>query len=296
MAFVVERGAERFGSGERLSGALVREEIAVSRHCESTLQRGFTLVELIVVMAIIGLLIALLLPAVQSARESGRRAACQNNLRNQGVALQNFHALHRHFPAGHWIEGVLEFSWCLELLPQLEQASLADQFDRTKPIQDAAGNLAIAMTPLSVFCCPSAVSHFPGKTDYGGIMGSALTSTTWANAFNNGVMIEVVWPKNDVISLASITDGSSQTICVAEASDREPLEGGMWITGYNCFSHDNGVVNSSDSGEIHSRHVGGAFVAMADGATRFLQSRVDAYVIGALCTRDHGEVIAGTSY
>ena len=74
-----------------------------SRICR---QHGFTLVELLVVIAIIGILVSLLLPAIQAARESARKITCQNHLKQQGLALQNYHGVHGQFPLGLYGGGV----------------------------------------------------------------------------------------------------------------------------------------------------------------------------------------------
>src|SRR5262245_12875336 len=99
---------------------------------------GLTLVELLVVIAIIGLLVSLLLPAVQAARESARRTSCSNNLRQIGIALSNYESVYKLFPPsstsdveqGAWLlhpELRHIHSWLSLILPQLEQSNLKDR-------------------------------------------------------------------------------------------------------------------------------------------------------------------------
>jgi prepilin-type N-terminal cleavage/methylation domain-containing protein len=258
-----------------------------ARTCPS----GFTLVELIAVVAIIGVLMSLLLAAVQATRESARKASCSNNLREQLFALQEFHAAHNRFPAGRQMTKVGEYSWCLETLPVLEQTALYARFDRMRPWTDSA-NRTVAGTNLRVFRCPSALKKFDGKTDYGGITGSSITVTTGFD-FSNGVLIEIGRLRRDFLTEAEIVDGTSQTILVAEAVDGDENAGGRWISGYNCFSHDNGPINGPLGGDIFSRHPSGAFVGLADGSARFLSQNTAAFVVGALCTRNGAELVNG---
>ena len=128
--------------------------------------RAFTLVELLVVITIIGILIALLLPAVQAAREAARRVQCQNNLKQLGLALLNYHAAHNVFPpSGNWDragganidtenEGRVSQNWVISILPFLEQQALYDAFDLSKYISDSANQPARG-TRLTVMLCPS---------------------------------------------------------------------------------------------------------------------------------------------
>jgi prepilin-type N-terminal cleavage/methylation domain-containing protein/prepilin-type processing-associated H-X9-DG protein len=248
-------------------------------------RRGTTLAELLVVLAIVGMLISLTLPAVQACRESSRRSGCINNLRNQLLAVQSICATTQAFPPGrHWL-GNREFSWCLPSLRFLEQSDSYDQFDRAKHWSDPAGNLAIADSPLPVFVCPSAVLSLPGKMDYAGIGGSLIHQTP-GTSIANGVMVEVGGRRRDPIRPADITDGASYTIVIAECVDRESDVGGRWISGFNCISQDDGGVASQPGGEIFGRHPGGAVAAFADGRVSFVLKSVQPDVLGALCTRN----------
>src|SRR5438093_12254790 len=84
---------------------------------------GFTLVELLVVIAIIGVLVALLLPAVQAAREAARRMSCSNQLKQLGLALQNYHDTYNAFPPARHAGGV-NICWLVRILPYIEQGSV----------------------------------------------------------------------------------------------------------------------------------------------------------------------------
>jgi prepilin-type N-terminal cleavage/methylation domain-containing protein len=171
---------------------------------------GFTLVELLVVITIIGILIALLLPAVQAAREAARRMACTNNLKQIGLALQNYASQRGVFPPGAilknyptsgtanydpWaddaagrLNGTQGTSWMLQTLPFIEQHALFDQWKFDK---NAKNNQAVGATDIGVFYCPTrrsrvrpddAIMMFQnwksGGTDYAGCIGAQ-------NAYDN---------------------------------------------------------------------------------------------------------------
>jgi type II secretory pathway pseudopilin PulG len=260
-----------------------------------TIRGGITLIELLVVISIIGLLCGILLPAVQTVRESGRRAQCQNNLRNQVLALQCSHDLFLALPSAKKKVNGLETSWYLTIMPQLEQASLQTNYDYNAPFSDAKQNLQITTTILPILRCPSSVRKYVGDCDYGGMSGSLLTAQSWENAFLNGVIITPEEKLGRPIDLSCITDGTSQTIAIAENADRIAPHG-LWIHPENAFSHDNGGINSQGPGEIYSLHKSGSFVAFMDGSTRYLSVNTAPEIVGALCTRDFGEIVNSQSF
>ncbi len=174
-------------------------------------KRGFTLVELLVVIAIIGILVGLLLPAVQQAREAGRRAVCQNNIRQVMLASMNFQSAQQRFPTGASSAMIFPSandsmifnagSLMAQILPYMDQAVLFDQIQATDPSVAALdGTGSASDTPQPLFICPSA-SQTDGGDDltggsfsshYLGISGSADPdvdddSTIDARVFINGV-------------------------------------------------------------------------------------------------------------
>ena len=143
---------------------------------------GFTLVELLVVVAIIGTLLGLLLPAVQSAREAARATACRNNIRQTGIALHHLHDHKQRLPAG-WRgvtrgqnppvanDDVPGWGWTADLLPQLEADGVHRLIDFTKPIHDPAAasrNQSAREAVIPSFLC---ASDTRGPTETGGVFG-----------------------------------------------------------------------------------------------------------------------------
>ncbi len=130
--------------------------------CGRQRRRGFTFIELLVVIAIISILVALLLPAVQQAREAARRTVCKSQLMQLGIALQNYHDAFEMFPAGtvNPTGPVISEpsgyhrSWIIAILPYLEQRALAEQFHEALRVYDPSNDAARAHV-LEVLRCPS---------------------------------------------------------------------------------------------------------------------------------------------
>ena len=251
-------------------------------------RNAFTLIELFTVLAIISILAGLLLPAVQQTREAARRATCANNLRQQGHAILAYESAHRSLPAG--AEFRTFHSWATQILPFLEQRNLHQRMDFEVP-WNAPRNILFAKTSLSTFSCPSSWKNFPGNTDYSGISGSSWNSKT--NLGRNGLLFPVS-PRHRAIKFAEVTDGTSQTLIIAEAVALGEQNHGFWASGLNCIGHDDGSINNllGSRDEIASMHPGGANVAFADGSTRFLSQSLPLEIVGALCTRSNSEIVS----
>src|SRR4051794_13486197 len=122
--------------------------------------RGFTLIEVLVVVAIIGVLVALILPAVQMAREAARRTQCSSNLKQIGIALHAYHGGHNTFPSGGWIPLFgqprtrnMNIGWTAAILPGLEQKPLYDALNFELPYDDPV-NATAGYTVLAIYLCP----------------------------------------------------------------------------------------------------------------------------------------------
>lgn len=256
---------------------------------------GFTLVELLVVIAIIAILVGLLLPAVQAAREAARKASCKNNLHQIGLALHAYHDTHRTLPTGciQWRQfnspnPYRQFAWSALLLPFLEQHNLHAQIDFGRPF-DSPINADAAATRLSVYECPTADSRelVRGQTDYGGLYGETMADRTQEDGM-------FLYERS--IAFRDVTDGLSNTMAVSEDVGGPDSE---WINGRNVFVQSGGINDPTawiGDNEIRSRHGAGAMVLFVDGRAVFMSQTIDLKVLGSLITRASGEVVDPSAY
>ena len=289
---------------------------------------GFTLAELLVVISIIGILLTLLLPAVQSSREAARRIKCQNNIRQQGIGLQSYFATFRSIPGNggytpesriESVDGSLveistrdifnnEFfrwgignpraergeqsgSWAYSILPFVEQA--------------AAHSQIIINAKQPVFLCPSRnrPESPPTRNDENGeyVSGGLAWSKT-DYAANGRLCLNL---PDRPLSVARLTDGLSNTWLIGEkAFDIGVHTGASWYWDEPIFSGGSkgtaraGVAITQDGKNIAFRenwgsaHLGTISVANADGSVHSIDSNIGLREIRALMTYDGGEIVA----
>ncbi len=215
-------------------------------------RNAFTLVELLVVITIIGILISLLLPAVQAAREAARRTQCNNNLKQLGLAMHNYHTAMGTLPfaGSHWGHG----GWVKMTLPYIEQQGIADQWDE-KVIYTSQPNLDLCRIQIATHICPSD-SHT--RSSWGGNAYNMANFNYAVNLGNtsvyrvtplNGVTFlgapfhyeEAVTTNIDVFNFSYIRDGTSNTLMLAEVRQGQAnadsthcdLRGLIWY-GHHC--------------------------------------------------------------
>ncbi len=293
-------------------------------------RRGFTLVELLVVIGIISILMALLLPAVQMAREAGRRTTCTNNLKQITLGTINFTDTNEYLPAARPRDQFL--TWPVFVLPYLEQGPLYDRFDvfANYPSQP----IDAVQTKLPFYFCPSRrtpmLAKSPDRPNWnvgscGDYAGNAGYNEYWAEVFGeaNGVINSGRLDFNTVVggrlttirgryTLAAISDGLSNTFFFGEKgmNINHLGEPGGWGDG-SYFSGDqpatamrignalfppatNDYYPAPGPGTIPvwgSGHPQVIMFALGDGSVRPVDKRINLSTLAALCARDDGTVV-----
>ncbi len=206
-----------------------------------TTRRAFTLIEFLVVMAIIAVIVALLLPALVGARSASRRANCINNLKQIDLALQNYLNTYNVLPSGSYDTvrpvasgaGGYQVSWIVSILPYMEQSPLSRAFDFQYGADDPA-NQTVRMSWLRSFLCPSddSAGHNwfaawppgnnigPGRSSYAGCQNDVEAPI---DEDNHGVFF-----LNSHVRVVDVTDGLSQTLFVGEVPWRSAAG---WVSG-----------------------------------------------------------------
>ncbi len=212
-----------------------------------------------VVLVCGGIMVALLLPAVQSAREAARRMQSANNLKQIGIAMHMYHDIHKEFPPAvvKDADGKPLYSGMVLLLPMLEQQRLYDQFDKSKA-WDSPENLALSSINMAVFMDPSNPSTALGRTDYLIITGK------------NSILEDVPGMRH---GLETVVDGTSNTMLVIEVKGNA-----SWA-----------APNTWDiSKPFDGSHPGVVQAVFADGSVHAISKTIDPETLRRLVERNDG--------
>lgn len=268
---------------------------------------GFSLVELLVTIAIVGVLVGILLPAVQAARESARRTQCGSNLRQVGVAAHLYDQVRRRLPntEGNRLESCL-----VHLLPFLEEGPLHTRFDATRPVSHAA-NKQFREARVAVFVCPSMVlpspPPVPGWSSYAMCTGSGYGHfvNDGHPEYHNGAII-APWKGKTSLKLIMASDGLTKTFLGGEldyginVATGFGSSGPRWAEGYaflnsastsGVFNATRLVTGNRELDTFRSDHPGGVQMLFCDAAVRFIPESVNPDVLRLLANRADGQAI-----
>jgi prepilin-type N-terminal cleavage/methylation domain-containing protein/prepilin-type processing-associated H-X9-DG protein len=289
--------------------------------------KGFTLVELLVVIAIIGVMVGLLLPAVQAAREAARRMSCNNNLKQLGLAMHNYHDTFKRFTPTQG--GCCWGTWQVSIMPYVELKNASDLYlnwggtDATGPRYGAAPNTTnVTARRYPAFSCPSDQENTPigAMTNHNYAVNFGNTGGAQQANLNGVVFGQAPFVTDPLrkIGFRDVTDGTSNTLLVGEVRQGQgsDLRGFTWWGDAAKFTAYLGV-NSPLPDRIYainycnpipkmpcdvstatnpamfgsrSQHPGGVNAALADGSVRFFAENIDLNIWRALSTARGSEV------
>jgi prepilin-type N-terminal cleavage/methylation domain-containing protein/prepilin-type processing-associated H-X9-DG protein len=289
---------------------------------------GFTLIELVVVIAIVSVLMALTLSAVQNVRAAAGRVKCQNNLKQVALAIHNYESHYRVLPTGHRgllsPQGLFFSGWPLDILPYVEQPGL---YSAGRAAYQQDGNPfhnpphTDLNTVVPIFLCPSdgrgdsaqfapRTQVFVAFTNYLGVSGQNQTT-------RDGVLFQ-----GSRVRMTDVKDGTSNTLMIGERPPSTDFQFGWWYAGVGFHLTGAGDLilgvretnlppivpgaqqcppgaypfmpgrfsNQCDMFHFWSPHPGGANFAFCDGSVRFLSYDADP-IMPALATRAGGEIV-----
>jgi prepilin-type N-terminal cleavage/methylation domain-containing protein len=256
---------------------------------------AFTLVELLVVIAVVGLLMAILLPAVQTARAAAHRSQCKNNLKQLGLAMHHYHDVHRGLPEPSY----RPWSWGSRLLPFCEQKAMYDQFDWRLPPWDGR-NIHLVETRLAVFRCPSETAPLTQTIRDAMYKDAAVALPQEMNLLHGSYRMNAYL--RSARNFAGITDGLSNTCMLVETSPQTEEFGPFkvtWTTTWCChldaWPDRNANQNTlcaffpTEGSAVRSSHQGGAHFALGDGSVRFVRDTTDRQTLEALYKINDGK-------
>jgi len=233
-------------------------------------KRGFTLVELLVVITIIGMLMALLMPAVQAARESARRGVCMNNIKNLALASLNFEATNREFPGYKQQLSGNDVTWVVMIFPQLDRMKLWNDW--------STGTQKKVLIKLLI--CPS---DPPEQSTAGDTPCSYICNT---EMFSDG--------GGKSLDYLSMHDGSSTTLMLSEKKFGATVSNDRKWSTTSPNPDQMGFSGSSNGGSMKnnltSNHGGGANVAFCDGHVQFLRDYISDSLYAQLCSPNGGPI------
>lgn len=220
-------------------------------------RRAFTLIELLVVIAIVATLLALLIPAVQSAREAVRRAQCKNNLKQIGLSIHNYHESHGVMPPGRMRRHVDGQGRCYSayahLLPYLDATPLYNTIDFERDPEDLLNETAMNST-IPYFLCPSDKQNTKLQGNNAVHNYPLNTGTTFPVSRENpsGVPVTGVFYENSSTRIRDILDGTTHTVCISETVRADLGGPAVWdgVSPTNGFVLTQGNNNSTIGPEL----------------------------------------------